>query len=291
VDVYSDDQSAYEDQDNDYGKSKKNVDESKYQEASYSDILSVQLKRTDLEKWANTPFFDKTVKGCFVRLAVGMDPTTKEQVYRVTYITGVGIYHRPYRFGKHFLKTTLYLSHGKAQKEFLMELISNSPITEKEWSRYVKVMQFDKLANVTVEHVQKKFKDIQKAKDHIFTDEEITQMIKLKRAHDKIPVNVALKRQELQNEVLIAKEKGDFEKVKELEESLLDLEFKVKDATTIDVKLEQFTQLNARNRETNYKESREAEKALFLAKKQKNESDYDPFARRKTQPKHVIPSQ
>jgi hypothetical protein len=36
-------------------------------------------------------------------------------------------------------------------------------------------MQFDKLANVTVEHVPKKFKDIEKAKDHIFTDEEITK--------------------------------------------------------------------------------------------------------------------
>jgi hypothetical protein len=65
-------------------------------------------------------------------------------------------------------------------------------------------------------------------------------MIKLKRAHDKIPINVALKPLELKNEVLIAIENRNLEKLKELEECFLGLEIKVKDATPKMVRLLNF---------------------------------------------------
>jgi RNA polymerase-associated protein RTF1 len=99
-----------------------------------------------------------------------MNPDTREQVYRLCYIQGTSEYHRPYKFGKNMVNTTLTLAHGKATKEFLMDLVSNSPITEREWDRYVKTMKTEQQSLVSNEHVKRKLKDLEKARNYVLTN-------------------------------------------------------------------------------------------------------------------------
>lgn len=94
-------------------------------------------------------------------------------------------------------------------------------------------------------------------------------MVKKKRAFDKLPVNVASERLRLQQEYQEAVDNHDSEKQMDLKRQIDILDEKVKDVTTRDTKLEQFTSLNMKNRDINYREGREAEKASILAKKQK----------------------
>jgi hypothetical protein len=87
---------------------------------------------------------------------------------------------------------------------------------------------------------------------------------------------------------VVARSEGDAAKETELKQKLVSLEEKVKDNTTLDAKLQKFSDVNEKNRNINYLEGREAEKAALMAKKEKGNRDYDPFARRKTAPKHVV---
>jgi hypothetical protein len=94
-------------------------------------------------------------------------------------------------------------------------------------------------------------------------------MVKKKRAFDKLPVNVASERLRLQQEFQEAVDNYDYNRQHDLKRQIDSLDEKVKDAATKDTKLEQFTSLNMKNRDINYREGREAEKASILAKKQK----------------------
>jgi hypothetical protein len=60
--VYSDYEDEYDVYDDKYqGKSRKTSE--KAPEATYEDVLKIQLKRTDAENWNTAPFFEKTAKG------------------------------------------------------------------------------------------------------------------------------------------------------------------------------------------------------------------------------------
>ena len=59
---YSDYEDEFEDSDEKYGrKTKKSME--KVTEATYEDILKIQLKRSDAENWNTAPFFEHTAKG------------------------------------------------------------------------------------------------------------------------------------------------------------------------------------------------------------------------------------
>lgn len=172
------------------------------------------------------------------------------------------------------IDSALHVLHGKASKDFLMDLTSNGSITEDEWARYVKTMTFEKQTMLKTDHVKRKIEDIKKAKEHIFTNEEISEMIEKKKAFSKMPQNAALEKMRLQAELGAAVDCGDNTKAQEFQEKLDDLEQKVKDATSTDEKLEQFKNVNAKNRDINFFEGREAERAAQMAKKEKGNRLY-----------------
>ena len=39
------------------------------EDASYEDVLTIQVRRHRLESWADKPFFDRVLRGCMVRRA------------------------------------------------------------------------------------------------------------------------------------------------------------------------------------------------------------------------------
>lgn len=78
------------------------------------------------------------------------------------------------------VNSTLHVAHGKAEKEFLMDLASNGNFTEvsvkklliakAEWNRYVKTMHSEGQQLIKVEHVEKKEKELVKARTYIFSN-------------------------------------------------------------------------------------------------------------------------
>jgi RNA polymerase-associated protein RTF1 len=113
-------------------------------------------------------------------------------------------------------------------------------------------------------------------------------MVKKKQEFAKLPVNIASEKTKITQLILAAQEENDFQKLKELKEKRIHLEERASEYAVVDSKLEKFTSVNEKNRNINYVEGREAERAAILAKKESGARDYDPFARRKTAPKHVI---
>ena len=43
-------------------------------------LQKVIVSRTTMERWHKQPFFEDTVKGCYTRVLIGLDPKTHEQV-------------------------------------------------------------------------------------------------------------------------------------------------------------------------------------------------------------------
>ncbi|KAJ1332133.1 hypothetical protein BSLG_008952 [Batrachochytrium salamandrivorans] len=253
------------------------------------DIQNILVTRDDLERWAHASFFTETVVGCFVRIGVGNDPNTREQVYRLARIVETPTYHRAYRLAGTLTKTSLKVAHGKAAKIFLMDIVSNKPFTVSEWHRYEQTMLVEKQSIISPDQARKKRMDIQKAREHVFTNDEINEMIKRKKALIKVPTNITLEKLRLKQAVQIAEEKGNAAEAAELKDRIFELnvlgEKKTRENTS---HLEGFTKLNERNRQSNFTEGREAEKSVLELKKAKGTVAYDPFARRKTAPVHVV---
>jgi hypothetical protein len=115
-------------------------------------------------------------------------------------------------------------------------------------------------------------------------------MVLRKKELNKIPVNIAAERLVLENALQNAIENDDSDQERKLKRKLADFDELKKDNQTTfhNSKMEIFSKLNSRNRTQNFAEGREAEKQATQDKKAKGNAEYDPFARRKTAPKHVV---
>ncbi|KAL2911523.1 RNA polymerase-associated protein rtf1 [Polyrhizophydium stewartii] len=208
---------------------------------------------------------------CFVRIGVGSDPTTREQVYRMAQILETPTYHRTYRLANTVTKTALKLAHGKAVKVFLMDIVSNGPFKESEWRRYEQTLKVEGVPMMTADF------------------EEIDEMIKRKKQLIKVPPNIASEKLRLRHELQVARERGDHSQVQALSDRIFELDQLSEQRVRNDKShLEGFARLNERNRQSNFTEGRSAEKNVLEQKKNKGAAEYDPFARRKTAPKHVV---
>jgi hypothetical protein len=57
--------------------------------ASYEEALKIQLKRDEIEQWLHRPMFEKTLKGCLVKVSLGASGDTREIVYRCCDIVSI----------------------------------------------------------------------------------------------------------------------------------------------------------------------------------------------------------
>lgn len=58
------------------------------QSMTLADAESLRLKRDQLEKWLEEPYFEEAVIGCFVRVGLGMNHHTGKPTYRMAEIVG-----------------------------------------------------------------------------------------------------------------------------------------------------------------------------------------------------------
>ncbi|KAJ3262278.1 hypothetical protein HK103_002691 [Boothiomyces macroporosus] len=264
--TYSDDSEESED---DYDDSPK---KSKHPPITYEEALSIQIKRDELEQWLHKPMFEKAIKGCFLRLSLGNSGVGKELVYRVVLIEDVKEYKRKYKLNTTFTKVALDVSHGKSKKETLMDMISNQPITAKEWNRYEVQAKIDKVS-LTSNHITKKLADLKAIREHVFSDAEITAMIEKKKAMKQVVGNASQERLRLKLELEAAECANDKKLVAELTQRMEDLQSIIEMNKVTSTQMENLAKINAKYQSADIKQGREAEIAALQARRQKVQSE------------------
>ena len=109
-------------------KSKKVVKKAKTIE-NREDLEKIRLSRFKLDKFVHLPIFKKTVVGCFVRIGIGHNQERNVPVYRIAEIMDVCETAKVYSVMKHRTNVGLRLRHGKQERVFRAQFISNSPFT------------------------------------------------------------------------------------------------------------------------------------------------------------------
>ena len=141
------------------------------EKATYEDMLKIQIKRHEIEKWCWKPMFEKAIKGCFVKVSLGQNSQTKETVYRCCEILGIEDYKRPYKLNQTMIKIGMNVAHGKARKFYLFDMVSNQNSSEKEWKRLESTHEYDSLKHpLTKKQVEKKVRDLEIIRNHVFTE-------------------------------------------------------------------------------------------------------------------------
>ncbi|KAJ2674518.1 RNA polymerase-associated protein rtf1 [Coemansia sp. RSA 1085] len=185
-------------------------------QATLDEINSICLPRNQLEQWLFRPFFEATVKGCFVRI---MTRTKDRNQYKMMEILEVAQNRPPYHLNKTLTDKYLLLRFGTTDKEYSMETISNSAIKPEEYSNWKSALHS---VSIAMDHVQKKLQDLEKAHNYQLSDAEITNMINERNRLRRMETgsSTALERSQLLQLHTVARQNGDWEKLKKLEAQL-----------------------------------------------------------------------
>ncbi|CAG9311966.1 RTF1 [Blepharisma stoltei] len=142
------------------------------------DIERIRLGRDQLVKWCPHLYFDKTVKGAFVKINIGKKKGTNESVYLMCEVVDVltGDY---YEIPDTKISTNkyLHLAHGKNKKTMKIDIVSKKPFTSEEFEAYAEKLKKDQIKPVTRNHIDNKLAEIQAAHNYKYTSEEIEIMV------------------------------------------------------------------------------------------------------------------
>ncbi|KAH7350812.1 hypothetical protein BKA65DRAFT_499052 [Rhexocercosporidium sp. MPI-PUGE-AT-0058] len=210
----------------DDGKSKnkksKSPDYRDAEPASLADIQKVRVGRTRFAQVCFYPGFDEAISGCFVRISIGMDKETGQNIYRMGIIKGF-VEDRPYAIesatGKHF-KTTQYVraAHGKAERNWPFISCSDSGFTEGEWNRFKVTCQAEGVALPTKPKLNQKMADINNLINRSWTEAELQE--KLTKSGALVQKFIPIERNRLNGLIKEAKARGDTAKEEELRKEL-----------------------------------------------------------------------
>eukprot|EP01035_Chromulina_nebulosa_P020353 gene20353-26417_t len=181
----------------------------------------------------------------------------------------------------------LLLTIGGKKKKVKIDQISNSRITENEFNHYKQHLG-ERFKLLTKEQISNRYKKIQNASNHVYSQEEITQMVHNKQGYNKEMVtDFFTARNSLMKRRMKAIETQDFDELTIIDKQIDVLENKFKiDKEKCDKIAIKFVSINKRNREENFK------KDVAAGKKKKLESNdgvvasssTNPYLRRETRP-------
>ena len=134
--------------------------------------------RAQLEEWLNEPFFERTVRGCVVRLAMGecgVGPGAPA-LYRVAVVAAVDERGEEYTLGSNPGQPTrkgLLLDFGECKRRYEMKLVSNQPFDRTELDAYAHVCAAAGAAPPSRAQVDAKLGHLQRASNYSYTEEEV----------------------------------------------------------------------------------------------------------------------
>ncbi|GAA6007752.1 hypothetical protein JCM10207_004862 [Rhodosporidiobolus poonsookiae] len=215
-----------------------------------SDLRDITVTRTKLAELSPAPWFADWVKGAWVRYSVGPDPKRGNEIqYRICEVIDTQR-AQTYRLENGNTDIHLKLKHGKAERLFSMDAVSNSPFTEHEYARLSQTCVSDKVDHIPTPKEANKIKDrLDKQTSYVLTEDDLAAQLKAK--------GPKLSGAQLKARLMFARDQaaasGDSDKLAELNAQIADF-----DKPTTDLR-ETAAKLNERNRLSNREEVRRAE--------------------------------
>lgn len=154
----------------------------------------IRLSRHKLEKWVHSPFFKRTVIGCFVRIGIGMNHG--RSIYRIAEIVDVCETGKIYQLGHTRTNKGLRLRHGSSERVFRLEFVSNQVISfiesnywmsinirpytqdfnDSEFIKWKEDCASQGASPPTLEDLEKKLRDVKDALGYEYKEEDISQV-------------------------------------------------------------------------------------------------------------------
>ncbi|KAF4999095.1 hypothetical protein FGRMN_2710 [Fusarium graminum] len=189
--------------------------------AELRDYDRVRLGRNEFAQVCFTPGFEEAITGCYIRIALGPHPETGIEQYRMAVIRGFAT-SRPYALqgpnGAFVTDQYVKAAHGKAVKEFPFIAASSGKFTDSELNRYKVTCHNEGVTLPTKAFLMDKVDEINKLINHSWTTEDIkarlTKIKDLKRRFDPA------ERERISQLLEEARQRGDDDKVEELQEEL-----------------------------------------------------------------------
>ncbi|CAE6419313.1 unnamed protein product [Rhizoctonia solani] len=234
---------------------------------SFDNSTPRQKKEEKEEPPAIDDFNAELVQGAYVRYLTGADEHGAP-IYRACEIVDLGAdLVKPYNFEGQITDQVLELRHGKEAKLFSMDRVSNSPFTDREVDRLIKVCQAEGLKPPTKSRLEKKSQRLQQLTSQRFTDSDITKMMERKAALKQHPSHGQLlqEKSRLNQARNLAISRRDAAEVAELDVKIAELEV-LAVGVTRDQEEDQWAKVNERNRRLNLEQTKRAE-ALAAAKR------------------------
>lgn len=245
-----------------------------------ADLRTLQLKRDQIDKWVYAPFFKETAIGLFAKMSVGNHPQTQEHMYKVAQIIDITKIGKVYTLNKHKTDKQCLVRIGRVERTYPMNFISNRSFDDDDYNRWKDQIHMDGQDMPSREHFNKKKRDLHRAINYEYKDEDIAYEVTERSRFNDHPFNFALKKTELLRDKAEAEGANDYERAAQLQKMVDDLEEKAKELekTRSSSTFSAISYVNERNR---YKNIVESERVLKESKSVKTE---DPFTRRKCTP-------
>lgn len=249
-----------------------------------ADLKCLQLKRDKIEQWIYAPFFNETAIGLFAKISVGQSPQTHQPMYKVAYIVditkGPTSYYLDHERMKERTDKQCLVRIGGVVRTYKMSFISNRSFDEEDYNKWRAYIDQEGHGMPTREHFMRKKRDLLRANNYEYKDEDIAYEINERSRFNETPFNFAKKKTELMGEKADAEAQNDFEKARELQQRIDELEERAKqlEKSRSSSTFSAISFMNERNRIKNIEES---ERVLKESKSVKTE---DPFTRRKCTP-------
>lgn len=258
------------------------------------DLEKCQLTRDKLDKYCMTPWFQEYVQGAWVRFLIGHE--NGEAIYRICTVTNLRTdAAKPYKINERITNQTLDLKHGKAEKAFLMDKISNGPFLPKEFDRLVKTCNNEDVCLPTKKELEAKAVQMARLPTQPMTENDINIMLARKSELQTVKTTglTTMERSRLIQERTLAQRRQDYAEVAEIEMKLQQFEeVRIERHVQRDNHAEMLARVNERNRKANLEVVRKAELAEAERKRRERKlgcsgtpQPQDPSARLKTKPR------
>lgn len=276
--------------------------EEEHDDASYEEVKAMQVRRHKLEQWVNEPFFERCVQGCIVRLSVGSkDPTTGQPVslYLMAVVDSVferepGKYRdmpngrswtSPYPFGPNGAKTGKWIQarRGSSVKPFPLCLVSNSSVTEDEYTSWTKQCTRDQHPLLSRHQAEQAAAQLMEAHNYVYSAKDIQEMLQAKRSKGLVVGSVTQERARLTRLRDAAYEEGRHQEAELMDVQLLQLDSKYRQQAHTANKVA-ISEINRKNTAINFQNMLQNVSNRPEGARLAEDETNDVFSRRKTRP-------
>lgn len=216
-------------------------------------------KRTFFEKYFFEPYFDKLVRGVYVRIPISV--VDGEMVYRFCEVVNVCKMAKSYNFMGESTNKGVICAFGKSRLEWKLNGVSTHSLKEREFLVWRATLNKERQHFPTHAEAKKLYRDKQKMiSNHRYTEEEVNIMVSRKKEIGGSTVSLGVQRVRLERDLRAAQDMKNFEKAVKLEERLQKLlaENEARQSRKSDDVL-RINEINKRNREANQKQDLQAQ--------------------------------